>query len=413
MIENLEAKKKMNIKEAALALHKKHQGKFAVISKVPVTSKEELSLAYSPGVAEPCLAIFNEPEKIYDYTAKGNLVAVISNGTAVLGLGDIGAKAALPVMEGKAILFKEFANVDAIPICLDSRDPDAIIDTILMLAPTFGGINLEDIKAPECFYIEDKLKSLLDIPVFHDDQHGTAVVVLAGLLNSLKIVNKNLADLNVVINGAGAAGTAIAKLLLNVGVKNIAVLDRSGAIYLNREKLNAAKIELAKVLPIRKGTLKEELVGADVFIGVSTKDILSSEMIGSMHKDPIIFALANPDPEINPKLALESGAKIIATGRSDYPNQVNNVLGFPGIFRGALAARATSISEGMKLAAAKPIASCVEEINCDQIIPSPFNPQVAAQVAKAVAKKALDEGLARLNIDLDQLETTVFNELKR
>jgi len=403
----------MNIKEASLALHKKYQGKFAIVSKVAVSNKEELSLAYSPGVAEPCLAIFKEPEKIYEYTAKGNLVAVASNGTAVLGLGDIGAKAALPVMEGKAILFKEFANVDAVPICLDSKDPDAIIKTVLMLAPTFGGINLEDIKAPECFYIEDKLISLLDIPVFHDDQHGTAVVVLAGLINSLKIVNKNINDLNVVINGAGAAGTAIAKLLLNVGIKNIAVLDRLGAIYYNREKLNTAKVELAKLLPLRKGTLKEELVGADVFIGVSAKDILTSQMVSAMQKDPIIFALANPDPEIDPSLALESGARVIATGRSDYPNQVNNVLGFPGIFRGALAVRAKSISEGMKLAAAKAIASCVEEVNSDSIIPSPFNPEVPAKVAKAVAKAAIDEGLARLNIDLDQLEEIVLLELKR
>lgn len=398
----------MNIKEAALLLHKTYRGKFSVVSKVPVTSKEELSLAYSPGVAAPCLQIAADPESVYEYTAKGNLVAVVTNGTAVLGLGDIGAEAAMPVMEGKAILFKEFGGVDAVPICLNSKDPDEIVRAVELMAPTFGGINLEDIKAPECFYIEDKLKASLDIPVFHDDQHGTAVVVLAGLRNAAKLVGKELADLNVVINGAGAAGTAIAKLLLSVGVKNIAVLDRTGAIHVDRSNLGDAKAELAKLLPKRTGNLENELVGADCFIGVSSKDVLTQEMIKSMSRDPIIFALANPDPEIDPALAVEAGAAVVATGRSDYPNQINNVLGFPGIFRGALAARAKAISEGMKVAAADAISECVTVLDRNNIIPSPFDPQVPAKVARRVAEAAMAEGLARVSVDLDQLERAIL-----
>lgn len=401
----------MNIKEASLALHKENKGKFSVISKVPVTNKDELSLAYSPGVAEPCVAISKDEKLVYEYTAKGNLVAVVSNGTAVLGLGDIGPHAAMPVMEGKAILFKEFSGIDAVPICLDSKDPDLIVQTVQMMAPTFGGINLEDIKAPDCFYIEEKLKTLLDIPVFHDDQHGTAVVVLAGLKNSVKIIEKDLRDLNVVINGAGAAGTAIAKLLLQAGVTNIAVLDRTGAIYLERDNLNDAKKDLAKLLPKRTGTLEEELKDADVFIGVSSKDILSSSMVKSMNRDPIIFALANPDPEIDPNLAIRSGAAIVATGRSDYPNQVNNVLGFPGIFKGALSVRATTISEGMKESAAQAIADAVTDLAKDNIIPSPFNKEVPIKVAIAVAKAAIDEGLARIEVNLNELEKTLYKEL--
>ncbi len=402
----------MDIKKAALALHKENRGKFAIVSKVPVSSREDLSLAYSPGVAEPCLVIANEPEKVFEYTAKGNLVAVVSNGTAVLGLGDIGPLAAMPVMEGKAILFKKFAGIDAIPICLDTKDPDAIIETVKLMAPTFGGINLEDIAAPQCFYIEEKLKSLLDIPVFHDDQHGTAVVALAGLINSMAIVNKNLFDLNVVINGAGAAGTAIARLLVRIGVKNVAVLDRQGAIYQGREKLNEAKTDLAKILPVRTGSLAEELKGADVFIGVSSADILTAEMVKSMNKNAIIFALANPNPEIKPELALESGAAIVATGRSDYPNQINNVLGFPGIFRGALAVRARGISEGMKEAAAKAIALCVKNPTSQMIIPGPFDPDVPAIVARAVAEAAIREGLARTNVDLDRLREEVRSDFQ-
>jgi len=319
----------------------------------------------------------------------------------------------MPVMEGKAVLFKEFAGIDAVPICLDTKDPDDVIEVVKNIAPTFGGINLEDIKAPECFYIEEELKSILDIPVFHDDQHGTAVVALAGLINSAKITNKKMEDFNVVINGAGAAGTAIAKLLIRVGIKNVAVLDRSGAIYEGRGNLNEAKKDLARILPKRTGSLADELRGADVFIGVSTKDIVTPEMVKSMNRDPIIFALANPDPEIDPKLALESGALIVSTGRSDYPNQINNVLGFPGIFRGALAVRATSISEGMKEKAAEAIAQCVKEPLPEMIIPSPFNPEVPAAVAKAVAKAAIDEGLARVSdIDLDRLKEEVGKDFQ-
>lgn len=402
----------MDVKEASLLLHKKNRGKFSVVSKVPVTNKEELSLAYSPGVAEPCLYIEKRPESVYDYTAKGNLVAVVTNGTAVLGLGDIGAMASMPVMEGKAILFKEFANIDAVPICLDSQDVDEVVRAVEMLSPTFGGINLEDIKAPECFYIEERLKKTLDIPVFHDDQHGTAVVTLAGLKNSLKIVNKELSELNVVINGAGAAGTAIAKLLLKVGVKNIAVLDRTGAIYLGRDKLNDAKIELATRLPKRTGSLVDELIGADCFIGVSSENILTQDMIKTMNKDPIIFALANPNPEIEPTLALEAGAAVVATGRSDYPNQVNNVLGFPGIFRGALAVRAKTISEGMKESAADAIAECVKNPDRDHIIPSPFAKEVTVKVASKVAEAAINEGLARIDVDLRELEKFILNEMR-
>nr|WP_300092217.1 malic enzyme-like NAD(P)-binding protein [Sedimentibacter sp.] len=390
----------MNYFEESLKLHEKHKGKIEVISKIKVETREDLSLAYTPGVAEPCRKIHENEEDVYKYTSKGNIVAVVTDGTAVLGLGDIGPKAALPVMEGKSILFKEFADVDAFPICLDTKNVDEIVNAVKLIAPGIGGINLEDIGAPRCFEIEEKLKKILDIPVFHDDQHGTAIVVLAGLINALKIVNKKIEDINIVINGAGAAGTAISNLLLSAGAKNIIVCDRTGAIYKEREKMNEAKLILAQTtnLGSKRGSLADVLVGADVFIGVSSADSVKPEMVRSMNKDAIILAMANPTPEIMPDLAKEAGARIIGTGRSDFPNQINNVLVFPGVFRGALDVRAKEINEEMKLAAAYAIAGYIDakDLNEDNIIPSALDKGVAQVVAKAIADAAYKSGAARI-----------------
>ncbi|HSN58217.1 MAG TPA: malic enzyme-like NAD(P)-binding protein [Clostridiaceae bacterium] len=389
----------MGIKEEALRMHKEHRGKLEVVGKVPVKTREDLSIAYTPGVAEPCLEIARDPEKIYDYTVKGNMVAIVTNGTAVLGLGDIGAGAGLPVMEGKALLFKEFGGVDAFPICIDSKDPEDIIKTVKLIAPVFGGINLEDIKAPECFYIEDRLKKELDIPIFHDDQHGTAVVVLAGMYNALKLVGKKLETAKIVVNGAGSAGTAITKLLLNAGAKDVIMCDIKGALVEGDETLNPAQQEMAKLTnrEMKTGKLADIMAGRDVFVGVSAPGIVTKEMVASMNKDSIIFAMANPVPEIMPDLAKEAGARVVATGRSDFPNQINNVLVFPGIFRGALDVRAAEINDEMKLAAARGIANLVsdEELKDDYIIPDVFDKRVCSSVADEVKRIAVQMGISR------------------
>lgn len=398
----------MSLKEATLNLHREKKGKLEVVSKVPVKDMESLSLAYTPGVAEPCKEIHRDPEKIYEYTAKGNMVAVVSDGTAVLGLGNIGASASLPVMEGKAVLFKNFGGVDAFPICLNTSDTEKIVDIVTQLEPSFGGINLEDIAAPACFEIENKLKKKLSIPVFHDDQHGTAIIVLAGLLNALRLTGKKLGEIEIVINGAGAAGIAITRIMLNAGVKDIILCDRTGIVYRGRtEGMNWAKEEIAKITnkENKNGYLSDALAGADVFIGVSSANILSEEMIKGMNKDPIIFALANPVPEIDPGKAQKAGARIVGTGRSDYPNQINNVLAFPGVFRGALDVRASEINEAMKLAAAYALSGIIsdDELSEDYIIPKPFDPRVAPAVAKAVAKAAIESKVARVNADPEQI----------
>lgn len=391
----------MGIREDALKLHEKLKGKIDTVSKVAVTNKEGLSLAYTPGVAEPCKEIFGDISKVYDYTFKGNMVAVVSDGTAVLGLGDIGPYAAIPVMDGKSVLFKEFGSVDAFPICVNTKDPDEIIRLVQMIEPVFGGINLEDISAPRCFEIEHKLKESLKIPVFHDDQHGTAIIVLAGLMNALRLIGKKMEDLTVVINGSGAAGVAIAKIILNVGVKDMMLVDRSGIIYEGRENgMNWAKEELAEVTnkDHRRGTLADALKGADVFIGVSQAHILSEDMVRSMNKDAIIFAMANPVPEIDPDAARRAGARVVGTGRSDYPNQINNVLAFPGVFRGTFDVRAVAINEEMKLAAAHALSSLIseEDLREDYIIPMPFDPRVGPTIAKAVSEAAIRTGVAAL-----------------
>ncbi|MGE4284712.1 MAG: NADP-dependent malic enzyme [Clostridia bacterium] len=390
----------MSIQEEALKLHKEWKGKIEVRSTVEVGSARDLSLAYTPGVAEPCKEIHKDKSKVYDYTRKWNLVAVVTDGTAVLGLGDIGPEAGMPVMEGKAVLFKSFADVDAFPICLDTKDVDEIVKTVKYLAPTFGGINLEDISAPRCFEIERRLKQELDIPIFHDDQHGTAVVTLAGLINALKVVNKKLEDISAVVNGAGSAGIAITKLLMKMGLKNVVLCDRSGAIYDGRENLNTEKEEIAKITnkQLKKGSLKEVMVNSDVFIGVSAPNTVTKEMVQTMNKDAIIFVMANPVPEIYPDEAKEAGAKVIGTGRSDFPNQVNNVLAFPGIFRGALDVRARDINDEMKIAAAYAIAELIsdEELNEEYVIPKAFDTRVVSAVAEAVKKAARETGVARL-----------------
>lgn len=398
----------MDFKAEALKLHKEKQGKIEVISKVPVNNSKDLSLAYTPGVAEPCKEIEKDVEKIYEYTNKGNLVAVVTDGTAVLGLGDIGAEAAMPVMEGKAVLFKAFAGVDAFPICLSTKDVDKIVETVKLLEPTFGGVNLEDIAAPNCFEIEQRLKKETNIPIFHDDQHGTAIVAMAGLVNALKIVGKRLEEIRVVTNGAGAAGIAIIKLLLSMGVRDVIMCDRRGMIYEGRpEGMNPAKEEIAKVTnrEKRSGTLADALQDADVFIGVSGPNLVTKDMVRFMAKEPIIMAMANPVPEIMPDEAKEAGAKVVCTGRSDFPNQVNNVLAFPGIFRGALDTRATDINEEMKVAAAYAIAELIseDELSEDYVIPKAFDPRVAPAVAKAVAKAAIDSGVARIKVDPEQV----------
>ena len=386
--------------ERSLELHEKNHGKVEVISKVPVTNKEELSLAYTPGVAEPCRKIHANPDDVYKYTAKGNLVAVVSDGTAVLGLGDIGPLAAMPVMEGKSILFKEFANVDAFPICLDTKDVDEIVETVKRIAPSLGGINLEDISAPRCFEVERRLKEELDIPVFHDDQHGTAIVVCAGLINALKVVGKKMEDARVVINGAGSAGISICKLMLQFGVGDVVLVDKQGALAPGEEWMNPAQKAMAEVTNKNKqrGPLKEIIKDKDVFVGVSAPNLVTPEMVQTMAKDPIIFAMANPTPEIMPDLAKQGGARVVATGRSDFPNQINNVLVFPGIFRGALDVRAKNITEEMKMAASRAIASLVtpEELNEDYIIPSPFDKRVCSVVAKEVGRVAREQGIARI-----------------
>lgn len=408
----------MALREEALKLHKENKGKLEVISKVPVNDKEALSLAYTPGVAEPCKEIHADPGKIYEYTAKGNMVAVVSDGTAVLGLGNIGAKAALPVMEGKSVLFKCFAGIDAFPICIETTDVDKIVENVTLIEPVFGGINLEDIAAPSCFEVERRLKEALSIPVFHDDQHGTAIIALAGLLNGLKLVKKELKDIVVVINGAGAAGTAIAKIFLKAGVKDLLMCDRSGIIYRGRKQgMNWAKEEMSRVTNKQnlKGSLADALKGADVFIGVSSANIVSKEMVRSMGKDPIIFAMANPVPEIDPQAAKEAGARVVGTGRSDYPNQINNVLAFPGVFRGALDVRASQINEEMKLAAAHALAELIDEneLSEDYIIPRPFDRRVAPAVAKAVAKAAMETGVAGLKVDLREIARNTEELVKK
>ena len=381
----------MDNKELALKLHEEWNGKIETVAKSKVKSREDLALAYTPGVAEPCKVIAEDKEAAYKYTMKANTIAVVSDGSAVLGLGNIGPHAAMPVMEGKAVLFKEFGGVNAVPICLDTQDTEEIIKAVTYLAPGFGGINLEDISAPRCFEIETRLKETLDIPVFHDDQHGTAIVVLAGIINSLRIIKKEVADCKIVVNGAGSAGIAITKLLLNYGFKNIMLCDRTGIIYRGREGLNSAKEEIANITNPEniKGDLKEAVKGSDIFVGVSAPGVLTGDMVRTMNKDAIIFAMANPVPEIMPDEAKAAGARIVGTGRSDFPNQINNVVAFPGIFKGALEGRAKQITEEMKMAAALAIAGLVsdEELNEDNIMPEPFNPKVAIAVSEAVKAK--------------------------
>ena len=378
----------MTTGEKALALHKEWNGKLETVSKSPVKSREDLSLAYTPGVAEPCKVIAEDKEAAYTYTMKANTVAVVSDGSAVLGLGNIGPYAAMPVMEGKAVLFKEFGNVNAVPICLDTQDTEEIIKAVTYLAPGFGGINLEDISAPRCFEIEERLKSTLDIPVFHDDQHGTAIVVLAGIINGLKVVNKKKEDCRVVVNGAGSAGVAITKLLLTYGFTNVIMCDKVGILSKDTEDLNWMQAKMVQVTnPANEtGSLADALKSADIFVGVSAPGIVTKEMVASMNKDSILFAMANPVPEIMPDLAKEAGARVVGTGRSDFPNQVNNVVAFPGIFKGALEGRAKQITEEMKLAAANALASLVsaEDLNEDNILPEAFDPRVVEAVANAV-----------------------------
>lgn len=389
----------MDYNSLSLKMHEEHKGKLEVTSKVGVKTRDDLSTAYTPGVAEPCRKIHDNKSDVYKYTIKGNTVAVVSDGTAVLGLGDIGPEAAIPVMEGKSILFKEFGGVDAFPICLDTKDVDEIIETVKRIAPVFGGINLEDIAAPRCFEIERRLKEELDIPVFHDDQHGTAVVVCAGLINALKLTGKKMSDLNVVISGAGAAGISICKLMMRFGIGNAVLVSSKGALCPGEPWMNPAQAEMAEITNKDKerGSLADVMKGKDVFIGVSAPNIVTAEMVASMADDPLVFAMANPIPEIMPEEAKKGGARIIATGRSDYPNQINNVLVFPGIFRGALDARATDITEEMKMAAAKAIASIVtdEELNEEYIVPDAFDERVAKAVAKAVADEAIKMGITK------------------
>lgn len=389
----------MDYNSLSLKMHEEHKGKVEVVSKVAVKNRDDLSTAYTPGVAEPCRKIRDNKADVYKYTCKGNMVAVVSDGTAVLGLGDIGPEAAIPVMEGKSILFKEFGGVDAFPICLDTKDVDEIVETVKRIAPVFGGINLEDISAPRCFEIEKRLKEELDIPVFHDDQHGTAIVVSAGLINALKLVGKPFDEANVVINGAGSAGISICKLLLQLGIGNVVLVDRQGALCPGQDWMNPAQAEMAEITnkDRQTGSLAEIMKGKDVFVGVSAPNIVTAEMVASMAADPIVFAMANPTPEIVPEEAAKGGVRVMATGRSDYPNQINNVLVFPGIFRGALDAKATGITEEMKMAAAKAIASIVtdDELKEDYIIPGAFDERVAKVVAKAVADEAIKLGITK------------------
>ena len=390
----------MDIRQESLKKHYDWNGKIEVVSRVPISNSEELSLAYTPGVAEPCLEIQKDYNKSYELTRRNNLVAVITDGTAVLGLGDIGPEAGMPVMEGKCALFKAFGDVDAFPICVRSKDVDEIVNTVYLISGSFGGINLEDIAAPRCFEIERKLKEKCDIPVFHDDQHGTAIIVAAALLNALKIVDKKIENIKVVMNGAGAAGVAIAKHLMNMGVKHITMCDSKGIICKGDERLNPVKQEMAEItnLSHKTGSLADAMVGADVFLGISAAGCVTQDMVKTMAKDPIIFAMANPTPEIMPDLAKEAGAAVVGTGRSDFPNQINNVLAFPGIFRGALDCRASDINEEMKIAASYALASIVDDdkLSADYILPHAFDPRVGKAVAEAVKKAAVESGVARI-----------------
>ncbi|WP_407724365.1 NADP-dependent malic enzyme [Ruminococcus sp. JL13D9] len=390
----------MDIRQESLKKHYEWNGKIEVVSTVPINSSEDLALAYTPGVAEPCLEIQKDYNKSYELTRRNNLVAVITDGTAVLGLGDIGPEAGMPVMEGKCALFKAFGDVDAFPICVRSKSVDEIVNTVYMISGSFGGINLEDISAPRCFEIEKRLKEICDIPIFHDDQHGTAVIVAAGLLNALKIVGKKIEDIKVVMNGAGAAGIAIAKHLMNMGVKDVTMCDSKGIICKGDERLNPVKQEMAEItnLSRKTGSLADAMVGADVFLGISAAGCVTQDMVKTMAKDPIIFAMANPTPEIMPDLAKEAGAAVVGTGRSDFPNQINNVLAFPGIFRGALDCRASDINEEMKIAASYALASIVDDdkLSADYILPHAFDPRVGKAVAEAVKKAAVESGVARI-----------------
>ncbi|EJD78586.1 malate dehydrogenase (oxaloacetate-decarboxylating) [Staphylococcus epidermidis] len=409
----------MSLRDDALEMHRENQGKLEITPNVKVTNKQQLSLAYSPGVAEPCKEIHEDSRKVYEYTIKGNTVAVVTDGTAVLGLGNIGAEASIPVMEGKAALFKSFAGINGVPIALDTTDTQEIIKTVKLIQPNYGGINLEDISAPRCFEIEETLKKETNIPIFHDDQHGTAIVTMAGLINALKIVDKELADIKVVLNGAGAAGIAIVKLLHAYGVNNMIMCDSKGAIYSGRNiGMNDTKTYVAKWTNKGKveGSLEEVIKDADVFIGVSVADILTQDMVKTMADDPIIFAMANPNPEINPNEAKQAGAKVVGTGRSDFPNQINNVLAFPGIFRGALDVEATHINEDMKKAAVEAIVHLIDEneLHPDYCIPGPFDKRVAPSVAKNVAKAAMESGVARIKIDTQEIfdKTMKLTDLK-
>lgn len=390
----------MSIQQESLQLHKELKGKVEVISRADVKDSKDLSLAYTPGVAQPCLEIQKDVNLSYELTRRWNMVAVVTDGTAVLGLGDIGPEAGMPVMEGKCVLFKTFGDVDAFPLCIRSKNVDDIVKTITLLAGSFGGVNLEDIAAPRCFEIERRLKEQCDIPIFHDDQHGTAVVTLAAMINALKIVKKDIKDVSVVVNGSGAAGIAVTRLLMSMGLEKVILCDRTGAIYEGREKLNDEKALMAKISnkEKKKGTLKDVIMGADVFIGVSAPGVLTSDMIKTMAKDPVIFAMANPTPEIMPDEAIKAGVKVMGTGRSDFANQINNVLAFPGIFRGAFNVRASDINDEMKIAAAEAIASLVteDELTPEYIIPAPFDPRVGKTVAEAVAKAARESGVARI-----------------
>ncbi|WP_180546754.1 NAD(P)-dependent malic enzyme [Staphylococcus haemolyticus] len=409
----------MSLRDDALQMHKENQGKLEITPNIKVTNKEELSLAYSPGVAEPCKEIHEDPRTVYDYTIKRNTVAVVTDGTAVLGLGNIGASASIPVMEGKAVLFKSFAGINGVPIALDTKDTEEIIRTVKLISPNYGGINLEDISAPRCFEIEDRLKKETNIPVFHDDQHGTAIVTMAGLINALIIVDKDLSDIKVVLNGAGAAGIAIVKLLDSYGVRNMIMCDSRGAIFEGRSYgMNDTKDYVAKFTNKDKieGSLQDVIKNADVFIGVSVASLLSQDMVKSMADDAIIFAMANPDPEIKPNDAKEAGAKVVGTGRSDFPNQINNVLAFPGIFRGALDTESTHINEDMKKAAVEAIANLIDEdeLNPDYCIPGPFDKRVAPSVAREVAKAAMETGVARIEVDPQKVydKTMQLTDLK-
>ncbi|MCH4436372.1 NAD(P)-dependent malic enzyme [Staphylococcus haemolyticus] len=409
----------MSLRDDALQMHKENQGKLEITPNIKVTNKEGLSLAYSPGVAEPCKEIHEDPRTVYDYTIKRNTVAVVTDGTAVLGLGNIGASASIPVMEGKAVLFKSFAGINGVPIALDTKDTEEIIRTVKLISPNYGGINLEDISAPRCFEIENRLKKETNIPVFHDDQHGTAIVTMAGLINALRIVDKDLSDIKVVLNGAGAAGIAIVKLLDSYGVRNMIMCDSRGAIFEGRSYgMNDTKDYVAKFTNKDKieGSLQDVIKNADVFIGVSVASLLSQDMVKSMADDAIIFAMANPDPEIKPNDAKEAGAKVVGTGRSDFPNQINNVLAFPGIFRGALDTESTHINEDMKKAAVEAIANLIDEdeLNPDYCIPGPFDKRVAPSVAREVAKAAMETGVARIEVDPQKVydKTMQLTDLK-